>query len=118
MSRKRADRLIEAGTLAEPQRFGHVDLHVVDEVSIPDRLEQAVAEAERQDVLRRFLAEKVVDPEDLLFVEHFMQLGVQRHSAGQIGAKGLFHDDAAALDKPASASSRTAGTAAPGGTLR
>ena len=96
---KRAGRLIEAGPFAEAQRLGHVDLHMVDEVSIPDRLEQAVGEAERQDVLRRFLAQKVVDPEDLLFGEDFMQLGVQRHGAGQIGAEGLFHDDAAARDE-------------------
>ena len=96
---KRAGRLVEAGALAEAQRLGHVDLHVVDEVAIPDRLEQAVGEAERQDVLRRFLAEEVVDAEDLLLGEDFMQPGVQRHRAGQIGAEGLFHDDAAALDE-------------------
>ena len=92
-----AGRLVEAGALAEPQRLGHVDLHVVDEVAVPDRLEQAVGEAERQDVLRRFLAEEMVDAEDLLLGEDLMQLGVQRHRAGQIGAEGLFHDDAAVL---------------------
>ena len=96
---KRAHRLIEAGAFAEAQRLGHVDLHMVDEVSIPDRLEQAVGEAERQDVLRRFLAEEVVDAEDLLFGEDFVQLAVQRLCAGQIDAEGLFHDDAAALDE-------------------
>ena len=96
---ERPGRLIEAGTHAEAQRLGHIDLHVVDEVPVPDRLEQAVGEAERQDVLRRFLAQEVVDSEDLLLGEEFMQPGVQRHGAGEIGAKGLLHDDAAALDK-------------------
>ena len=96
---ERAGRLIEGRTHVEAQRLGHIDLHVVDEVPVPDRLEQAVGEAERQDVLRRFLAQEVVDPEDLLLGEEFMQPGVQRHRAGEIGAKGLLHDDAAALDE-------------------
>ena len=96
---KRAGRLVEAGASAEPQRLGHVDLHVVDEVSVPDRLEQAVGEAEGQDVLRRFLAEEVVDPEDLVLGEDLCSLRVQRYRAGEIGAEGLLHDDAASLDK-------------------
>ena len=69
-----AGLLVEAGALAEAQRLRHVDLHVVDEVAVPDRLEQAVGEAERQDVLRRLLAEEMVDAEDLLFGEHLVQL--------------------------------------------
>jgi hypothetical protein len=51
---------------------------VVDEVAVPDRLEQAVGEAEGQDVERRLLAEEVVDAEDLLLVEDLVDLGVQR----------------------------------------
>jgi hypothetical protein len=33
--------------------------------AVPDRLEQAVGEPEGQDVVNRFLAQEVVDPEDL-----------------------------------------------------
>ena len=95
-----AGRLVEAGALAEPQRLRHVDLDVVDEVAVPDRLEQAVGEAERQDVLRRLLAEEVVDAEDLVLAEDLVQLGVQRHGAREVGAEGLLHDDAAAADEP------------------
>jgi hypothetical protein len=62
-----AGLLVEAGAPAEAERLGHVDLHVVDEVAVPDRLEQAVGEAEGEDVLRRLLAEEVVDAEDLVF---------------------------------------------------
>src|SRR5262245_17990409 len=39
---ERADRLVEAHALAQAERLGHVDLHVVDEIAVPDRLEQAV----------------------------------------------------------------------------
>jgi hypothetical protein len=92
-----AGRFVKRRALAETQRFGHVDLHVVDEVAIPDGLEQSVREAEREDVLRGFLAEEVIDAKDLLLGKHFVQLGVQRHRARQIGAEGLLHDDARVL---------------------
>ena len=119
MSRNAPGRLVEAGALAEPQRLRHVDLHVVDEVPVPDRLEQAVGEAERQDVLRRLLAEEVVDAEDLLLGEDLVQPGVQRHGAGEVGAEGLLHDDAAAArrDRPRPAAAPPAGRRL-GGTLR
>jgi hypothetical protein len=38
---------------------------VVDEVPAPDRLEEPVGEAEGEDVLRRLLAQEVIDAEDL-----------------------------------------------------
>ena len=85
---------VEGGTLAQAQRLGHVDLHMVDEIAVPDGLEQAVAEAEGQDVLRRLLAQEMVDAEDLLLREHFVQRLVQRHGAGKVGAEGFFHHDA------------------------
>ena len=56
------------------ERLRHVDLDVVDEVAVPDRLEQAVAEAEGQNVLRRLLAEEMVDAEDLVLGEDLVQL--------------------------------------------
>ncbi len=97
---ERPGRLVETDPLAQGECFRHVDLHVVDEVAVPDRLEQAVGKAERQDVLRRLLAEEMVDPENLALVEHLVQLGVQHHGARQIGAERLFHDDAGPFDQP------------------
>ena len=61
--------LVEVGARADPEGLGDVDLDVVDVVAVPDRLEQAVGEAQGEDVLRRLLAEEVVDAEDLLLVE-------------------------------------------------
>ena len=92
-----AGLLVEGRALAQAQGLGHVDLHVVDEVAVPDGLEQAVGEAEGQDVLRRLLAQEMVDAEDLFLVEDLMQLMVELHRAGQVGAEGLFHDEARAL---------------------
>ena len=61
--------LVEAGAGADPERLRHVDLDVVDVVAVPDRLEEAVGEAQGEDVLRRLLAEEVVDAEDLLLAQ-------------------------------------------------
>ena len=65
MSRNGAGLLVEPGAALDRQLLGHVDLDVVDVLAVPDRLEQAVAEAKREDVLHRLLAEEVVDTEDL-----------------------------------------------------
>ena len=55
--------------------------------------------AKRKDVLRRLLAEEVVDPEDLVLVEDLVQLAVQLPGRREVGTEGLLHDDPAALDQ-------------------
>ncbi len=77
-----AGAFVEVRPLIQAQRFGNVDLDVIDEVAVPDRLEKTVGEAERQDVLGRLLAQEVVDAENLGFVECFMYEVVERHCAG------------------------------------
>jgi len=37
--------LVEGGPVTQPDRLGHIDLHVIDEVAVPDRLKQAIGEA-------------------------------------------------------------------------
>jgi hypothetical protein len=74
----RAGRLVEADAVVEAERFGHIDLHVVDVGAVPDRFEQTVGEPERQDVLRRLLPEEVVDAVDLILRERLVQRRVQR----------------------------------------
>jgi hypothetical protein len=44
------------------------------EGAIPDRLKKAVAEAKRENVLRRLLPQKVVNAEDLIVIEDLVQL--------------------------------------------
>ena len=61
----RAGLLVERRAALDPDRLGDRDLDVVDELAVPDRLEDAVREPQRQHVLDRLLAEVVVDPEDL-----------------------------------------------------
>ncbi|MEZ5184077.1 MAG: hypothetical protein R2702_19760 [Acidimicrobiales bacterium] len=94
-----AGRLVEPGAGAEREGLGHVDLHVVDVVSVPDGLEQAVGEAEGEDVLGRLLAEEVVDAEHLLLAEHLVHRGVQDPRRAEVHAEGLLHDHPGALDE-------------------
>src|SRR6266851_4959649 len=94
-----AGLLVETGTLAETQRLRHVDLHVVDEITVPDRLEQSIGETKSQNVLRRFLSQEVIDSEDLFLVEYLVQSGVQRNRARQVGAERFFHDDPRPVDQ-------------------
>ena len=94
-----ARRLVEGHPVVDRERLGDVDLHVVDVIPIPDRLEEAVGEAEGQDVLRRFLTQEVVDAEDLVLVEDLVHGVVQRDGAGQVGAERLLHDDPGTLDQ-------------------
>ena len=58
-----ADAVEVAGPAADADVLGHGDLHVVDVVVVPHRLEQLIGEAQRHQVLHRLLAQVVVDPE-------------------------------------------------------
>ena len=94
-----AGPLVERCSLVQAEVLGYVDLNVVDVVPVPDRLEQPVGEPERQDVLRGLLAEEVVDPEDLLLVEHLVQPAVQLAGRRQVDAERLLHHDPAVRDQ-------------------
>ena len=88
--------VVIAAAMFHAQALGHGDRHVVHIAAVPDRLEQCAGEAEGQDVLHRFLAQEVIDAEDLFFLEVFQEHAVQRHGRVQVVTEGLFHDHAAA----------------------
>ena len=87
---QRAGCVVEAAAMADAELLVDGDLHVVDVIAIPDRLEHAVGEAQHQDVLDRLLAEVVIDPVDLVLVEDFQQCAVQGLGRGEVGAERLF----------------------------
>ena len=64
-----ADAVVVAGARADTDVFSHRNLHGIDVVGLPQRLEHGVREAHRHDVLDGFLAQVVVDAEDVLLVE-------------------------------------------------
>src|ERR1019366_9808500 len=77
----------------DADRLGHRDLYVVDVAAVPERLENAVAEPEDEDVLRGFLAEIVVDAEDLPLAEDVRKLLVQRARRLQVAPERFLHDE-------------------------
>ena len=64
-----AGLLVERAATLDAQVLAHGDLHVVHVAPVPERLEDAVAEAEHQQVADGVLAQVVVDAIDLRLVE-------------------------------------------------
>ena len=91
---QRAGRIVIVPRRLDTQRLGDRDLHVIDMVAVPDRLEQAVGEAQHQDVLHRLLAQIVVDAENLILAENAEQLSIELPRRGEVGAERLLDDDA------------------------
>jgi hypothetical protein len=77
--------------VADAEFFLHGDLHMVDVIAIPDRLEHAVGKAQHQDVLDGFLAQVMIDPVDLMLVDDFQEFGVQEFGRGKVGAERFFN---------------------------
>ncbi len=90
----RAGLLVEAGPTLDPHRLRDGDLHVVDELAVPDRLEDAVGEPQRGHVLHGLLAEVVIDPEDFLLGEPALEDLVQLLRRGEVVPERLLHDQA------------------------
>ena len=74
---------------------------MIDPVAVPDRLEQSIGEAERHDALDRVLAEKVVDPENLVLVQCAQDLGIQLARRIQAMTERLFDHHTAPEPVPA-----------------
>jgi hypothetical protein len=89
-----AGLFVERAATLDTEALRHRDLHAVDVVAIPDRFENAVGEAQHQDVLDRLFAEIVVDAVDLVLAQILEHLVIERFGAGEIAAERLFDDDA------------------------
>ena len=91
------------------------DLHVVDDVGIPETLEDDVGEAEGEEVLDGLLAEVVVDAEGVGFVEDGADGVVDGAGGVEVVADGLFEHDAGAVAGQAGGLEVLAGGAVEGG---
>ena len=91
---QRARLLVVGAARLHADRLADGDLHVVDVVPVPERLEDAVGPAEHQDVLHRLLAEVVIDAVDLILREHRAHRVVQRAGRREIAPERLLDDDA------------------------
>ena len=84
-----AGAVVVAGAPLDPARLGVGDLHVVDVVAVPQRLEQQVGEAEDEDVLYGALPEVMVDAVELVLAVVAVQALVERLGALEVVAEGL-----------------------------
>jgi hypothetical protein len=89
----RAGLLVVPGPALNANSFGHRDLHVVHVVAVPDRFEDAIGEAEHQDVLDGFFPKVVVDAVDLIFLEHAVQQLVELLRRFQVVPERFLDDD-------------------------
>jgi len=95
MSRKGPGCVVETATVTHAELLGHRNLHVVDVIAVPDRLEQAVGEAQHQDVLDRFLSKIMIDAVDLMLVKNLEELAIELLCGSEIGAEWLLDDHTA-----------------------
>ena len=91
---QRTGLFVKGRAALDAEGFGGGDLHVLDVVAVPHRLEDGVGEAEDQDVLHRLLAEVVIDAIDVLLVEDLEDGFVEGAGRFEIAAEGLFQNDA------------------------
>src|SRR5260370_28539837 len=82
--------LVEASAALDPHSFGRRDLHIVDRIAVPERLEVTVGKAQHQNILDRFFAEKMIDPIDLVFGQHPEDLRVECLRRCEVVPKRLF----------------------------
>jgi hypothetical protein len=61
--------LIKGTPVLDPDLFCHCYLHMVNKMSIPERLENAVAEAKKQDILHSIFSQVMVNPVNLFFIK-------------------------------------------------
>ena len=67
---------------------------MLDMAGVPQWLKQGIAETQDKEVLHCFLAQIMIDPEDMLLVERSADRTVDVAARGQVMADGFFHCDA------------------------
>src|SRR5262245_14072276 len=85
---------VVADAVLDAQRFGCGDLHVIDVLTVPDRLDDRIGKPEREDVLDGVLPEIVIDPKDLLLVQGALDGVAETPGAAEVAPEWLFDDDA------------------------
>ena len=89
--------VVECTPTLHSEVFGHGDLHALDVVAVPERLQERVHEPEEDEILDRPLPEIMVDAEDRRLVEGREQDPVELLCRAEVSAEGLFENDAGAL---------------------
>ena len=94
---QRSHGIVEMPAVLDSEVLRHRDLHARDRVAVPDRLEHRVREPQVEDLREAHLAEEVVDPVELRFVDVAVDLVGEGLRRLEIVAERLFDDDARVL---------------------
>ena len=86
----RAGLIVKCAAALHAEILRHRDLHALDVLAIPERLEHRVGEAEEQHVVDGLLSEVMVNAEDALLVERFEQNPVEPLRRGEIACRKVF----------------------------
>src|ERR1039458_20378 len=76
--------IVELPPPLDPELLRHCDLHTLDVIPIPDRLQEAVGEAKEQKIENGLFTKVVVDTKDSRFRKHEMKSGIQLLRRGEI----------------------------------
>ena len=90
----RAGSFVVSAAVLDSNLLRDRDLHRVDQVGVPYRLENRVGKAKSKDVLDGLFAEVVVDPEDGVLGKCLLQRLGQLTRRLQVRSKRFLHDDA------------------------
>jgi len=102
--------VVVAPASLDADRLGHRDLNLLHRVGVPQRLEDRIRKAQREQVLHCVLAEVVIDAEHLILGEHRSDDLVGGMCRGHAGADGLLdHDTAVPVDNAARTECRADG---------
>src|SRR6202034_26150 len=93
----RAGFVVELAAILASELLRHSDLNASHVVAIPDRLKHWISKAGVENVLYRFLSQKMIDAEDSFFGEIAMQNSVEFSCRCQVTPEGLLHHDARIL---------------------
>jgi hypothetical protein len=96
----RAGAVVELGPVVDPERLRDVHLDGFDVLPVPHGTEELVGEPQHVQVLGRFLAQEVVDPVNLVLVQHRVDQAVELAETVRRGAERLLEHHAGVAGEP------------------
>ena len=87
---KRAGALVIIDPPLQPDRLADGDLDMIDMRAVPQRLEHQIGKPQRQQILHRFLAEIMIDPENPVLGESRGDRVIDLAARSEVESQGLF----------------------------
>jgi hypothetical protein len=64
-----AGLILERSSTLNSEVFGHRDLHALDLIAVPERLQECILETEKDHVMHRPFSQVMIDAENMFLVE-------------------------------------------------